>query len=340
MSTPPPSSPESEESPPPAGKLLGVGVGAGLLGAAMFGLRYLIRPPTTARVPESISPPLFATLAFQSSHGQMVYHESGTGPALVFIHDVGVGASSYQWSKIYSAFAATHRVLAPDLIGFGESERPRAQLTAADYAASFAEFIQALCGDDVQRPVVIASGLGAGFAALLAVQHPELLGRLILWMPFGACWMAWWYKVASRIPTLKRFVYRNVLARRGKIRARFARQSSIEPAAVDSEAVEVHALCAQQYQAEYAIYPWLQGRLNLDLEGKLAALAVPVTLLWPERAHRLASARAARLQKTNRLCTLRIITGVGPRAPLDAPPLMIEALRDELQAELRILKAS
>ena len=53
-------------------------------------LRWLIRPPTNARVPESISPWFFSTHAFQSSRGQMIYHESGSGPGptLVFIHDL------------------------------------------------------------------------------------------------------------------------------------------------------------------------------------------------------------------------------------------------------------
>ena len=110
--------------------LMGVGFGAGIGALVAVGtvlaLRWFVRPPTKERIPETISPQRFATRTFQTSRGQMHYHEGGAGPgpALVFIHNVGVGASAYQWSKIYPAFADQHRVIAADLLGFGESERP------------------------------------------------------------------------------------------------------------------------------------------------------------------------------------------------------------------------
>ena len=106
----------------------------------------------------------------------MIYHEGGTPGAegsLVFIHNVGVGASSYEWSKVYPAFADRHRILAVDLLGFGESERPKARLTAADYAAALAEFVGTLCAEEIPRPVIVARGLGAGFAALMASRKPR-----------------------------------------------------------------------------------------------------------------------------------------------------------------------
>ena len=327
-----------------AGKgLLGVGVGAGLVGAAMLGLRYFIRPPTKERIPETISPVKFTTHAFQSSRGQMIYHESGAAgnPAIVFIHNVGVGASSYEWSKVYPAFAERHRVLVPDLLGFGESERPEARLSANDYAASLADFLLALCGEDTLRPVVIGRGLGAGFAALMAAQNPELTSRLILWMPSGRAHVPLSLQIASRLPPLNRFIYRNRLARRATIRARFAAKGAfVDPAAVTQEMVEVHAICAQQFQADCAIYRLMQGRMNFDLDTGFRELLPPVTLLWPELAASHSYAHALRLQSVNRRCALRVVPKAGPFAPLEAPLVVTEVLKDELQGELRVLKAA
>jgi pimeloyl-ACP methyl ester carboxylesterase len=327
-----------------AGKgLLGVGVSAGLIGAAMLGLRYLIRPPTKERIPETISPVKFTTHAFQSSRGQIVYHESGGagGPAVVFIHNVGVGASSYEWSKVYPGFADRYRVLVPDLLGFGESERPKAKLGANDYAASLADFLVALCADDAQRPVVIGRGLGAGFAALMAAQNPELVSRLILWMPSGRANVPLALKIASRLPPLNRFIYRNRLARRATIRARFAAKGAfVDPTLVTQEMVEVHAICAQQYQADCAIYRLMQGRMNFDLDSRFRELLPPVTLLWPELVASHSYAHALSLQSANRRCALRVVPKVGPFAPLEAPQVVTEVLRDELHGELRVLKAA
>ena len=85
--------------------------------------------------------------------------------------------------KVYPEFAATHRVIALDLIGFGESARPNVQLGAADYVRILAEFIRATCRDT--PPILIGSGLGAGFCIYLASQHPEMVSRLILLTPTG-----------------------------------------------------------------------------------------------------------------------------------------------------------
>lgn len=332
------------EAAPAAKGLLGLGLGAGLIGAVALGLRYAVRPPTKERIPETLTPARFTVKSFQSSRGQTIYHEGGMvggpEPTLVFVHNVGVGASSYDWSKVYPAFAERHRVLAPDLLGFGESERPKVKLTAADYAAALAEFIDGLCADEVQRPVVVARGLGAGFAAHMAAQHPGVAKRLILWMPSGRAQVPLWLNIASRVPTLNSFIYRNKLARRATIKQRFeAAGAFVDPGAVTVEMVEMHAICAQQYQADYAIFRLMQGRMSFDLEARWRELQTPVTLLVPSLLSGASSAQAERLQAANRLCALRVVQGAGPFAPLENPQTVVDVLRDELQAEIRVLKA-
>ena len=316
--------------------LLGLGVGAGLVGAAAVALRYAIRPPTKERIPETLTPARFTLRSFQSTRGQTIYHEggaSGRGPTLIFLHNVGVGASSYAWSKVYPAFAEGHRILAPDLLGFGESERPKVKLTAADYAEALVEFLEALCADEAQRPVIVARGLGAGFAALMASRHPGVAERLLLWMPSGQANVPLWLNAASRVPILNSFVYRNKLARRATIRGRFAAPGAfVDPGAVTNEMVETHAICAQQYQADYAIFRLFQGRMSFDLESCWRELRTPTTLLMPALPSGHSSGLMSRLQAANPLCRLRVVPGAGPFAPLEAPQTVVDVLVDELRA--------
>ncbi len=315
-----------------AGAAVGAVVAVGVVGA----LRYFVRPPTKERIPETISPEKFATRAFQTSRGQMFYHEggSGPGPTLIFIHNVGVGASAYQWSKVYPAFADGHRVIAVDLLGFGESERPKAKLTAQDYAESLAEFVGGVCGDDAQRPVIVARGLGAGFAALMTALQPDFAGQLVLWMPAGQASVPLWLNLASRVPNLNKYVYRNKLARRATIRARFeARGAFVDPSAVTQESVDMHAICAQQYQADYAVFRLFQGKMGFDLAARFPEISVPTTLLWPARlAGGGAFAAAEKLAASNPACKLRVVPDAGPYAPLEAPGSLIEVLGEELHA--------
>ena len=330
------------DAAPAAKGLLGMGVGVGVLGALALALRYAVRPPTKERIPETLTPAQFTVKSFQSSRGQTIYHEGGAPgpePTLVFVHNVGVGASSYDWSKVYPAFAARHRVLAPDLLGFGESERPKVKLTAADYAEALAEFVDGLCADEPQRPVIVARGQGAGFAALMAARHPEAASRLLLWMPSGRAQVPLWLNLASRVPILNSYIYRNNMARRGTIRRRFTAPGAfVDPGSVTTEMIEMHAICAQQYQADYAIFRLMQGRMSFDLEACWRELRTPVTLLVPSLLSARSAAQAARLQGDNPLCTQRVVAGAGPFAPLETPQTVVEVLCDELASALRVAK--
>lgn len=75
----------------------------------------------------------FSDRSIQTKLGKMVYYTAEGDPwntqndsqeTLVFFHGFGGGSSAYEWSKVYPAFAADYRILAPDLIGWGRSDHP------------------------------------------------------------------------------------------------------------------------------------------------------------------------------------------------------------------------
>ena len=326
-------------APRPPKTLLGVGMGAGLLGAVFLGLRYFFRRPDGQRIPDAISPPIFKTRVCQTSGGQIVYHESnigGPGDTLLFLHSIGVGASSYEWSKVYPEFADGHRVLALDWIGFGESERPLRPLSSDRQARALADFIQRVCADG--KPIVaIASGQGAGLLALMASHHPELLHRVFLVAPAGRPATTRSLRAAARLPNLNRLLYRYWLARAKAIRSWLERAAFARPGRVTQEMVEVFSASAQQGRAELAIYHWLRGGLNVRFEARLAEVKQPVTLLWPERSPGPLPERAQQLAASNRRVSIRAIEEAGPLAALEVPEQIIAALEDELRPDLHVL---
>lgn len=318
-----------------------VGVGAGILGAIVVALKYALRPPTKRRVPDTISPAVFATKVLHTSLGQVVYHESGSGQPLVFLHNVGLGASSYEWSKIYPNFADRYRVIALDLVGFGESAHPPGKYAAADYVRMLAEFLRALNWE--QSPIMVASGLSAGFAVHLATSHPELVSRLILHMPTGAGELgrhapSFFTRLLYRSPLVARFIYRNHLATKSSMASWLRKVAFLQPEFVTDEIIDVFTTCAQQPSAEYAALSWLGGNMNFDLDARLASLPQPVALLCGEDPTGGAEAPALRLQKALPASSVTVISGAGIMAALEAPAEMIAALEDQLRSELRVLK--
>jgi len=67
---------------------------------------------------------------------------------LVFLHGFG-GGSSPMWSKVYPAFAAEYRIVAPDLIGWGRSEHPARNYQIDDYLTTITEFLEQTCSGPV-----------------------------------------------------------------------------------------------------------------------------------------------------------------------------------------------
>ncbi len=323
-------------------QIWGVSLSAGLLGAFVLTLRYALRPSAKPKLPDAISPAIFATRIFYTSRGQMVYHESGQGCPLVFLHGVYMGASSYEWSKVYPHFAGNHQVLAVDLLGFGESERPDLPLSSVDHVQALVEFIRAKSGGE--RASIIASGLGAGFAIVLAAQHPDLIQRLILMMPigrveYGRRRLPKRYGLFARLPLINRIFYRRYLATRPQIRAWLKTYGYADPEKITDETIEVLTNCAQQFGAERAIFQWMSRRFDLDLEERLAELSQAVTLMWGENAIDPPLESGYRLEPMVKKCSLVVLPKLGLLAALESPMQVAEALLKEIDPTLHIFKA-
>ena len=319
-------------------KGLGMGLGAGLLGAAVVALRLRARPLPQPSLPDIISPAVFARRVQRTTRGQIVYHASGEGDPLVFLHDFFPGAASYEWSKIYPSFAATHRVLAPDWIGFGESERPERLLRAEDYGQSLHEFCRATCGG--RRPVIVASGSGAALACLTAALHPEFAARLILFHPAGTRdWLADRVPRAARAAawsaTGRRWLYRRFLAPPERLQLWLAGRRSAGPELDLSEAVSVFASFARQYGAAWAVLRILSGRLHMDALPRLGEVCRPVTVWWPGRQ------AGDPPEGTVGRPDLRLdwLEEWGPLAPLDRSEDLADRLRKELFTPVRMADA-
>ena len=109
-------------------------------------------------------------------HGyRRAYVRAGKGPALLLIH--GIGDSSDSWRPVLKELSKTHTVIAPDLLGHGRSEKPRADYSVAAYANGMRDLLSVL---DVDRVTVVGHSLGGGVAAQFAYQFPDRCERLVL----------------------------------------------------------------------------------------------------------------------------------------------------------------
>ncbi len=109
-------------------------------------------------------------------HGHDVgYRLAGEGPAVLLIH--GMAGSARTWRHVMPELARRYTVLAPDLLGHGESAKPAGDYSLGAHASSLRDLLVAL---DVGAVTVVGQSLGGGVAMQLAYQHPELCERLVL----------------------------------------------------------------------------------------------------------------------------------------------------------------
>jgi pimeloyl-ACP methyl ester carboxylesterase len=100
---------------------------------------------------------------------------AGSGPALLLVH--GISDHSGTWSHLLPSLAERYTVIAPDLLGHGGSDKPRADYAAAAYACGLRDLLGVL---DVDRVTVVGHSLGGGVAMQFAYQFPERCSRLVL----------------------------------------------------------------------------------------------------------------------------------------------------------------
>jgi pimeloyl-ACP methyl ester carboxylesterase len=118
-----------------------------------------------------------ADLRFLTLHGDRVaYRDEGGGDeTLLMIH--GIAGSSSAWEPVMSSLATSYRVLAPDLLGHGASDKPSADYTLPSFAAWLRDFLNALQVDAV---TIVGHSLGGGVALQFVHQYRPYCRRLVL----------------------------------------------------------------------------------------------------------------------------------------------------------------
>jgi pimeloyl-ACP methyl ester carboxylesterase len=116
------------------------------------------------------------SLQFRTIHGhRRAFRIAGSGPALLLIH--GVGDKSASWESVHAKLAQRFTVIAPDLLGHGESDKPRGDYSLPAFANGMRDLLAVL---GIERVTVVGHSFGGGVAMQFAYQYPQLVERIVL----------------------------------------------------------------------------------------------------------------------------------------------------------------
>jgi pimeloyl-ACP methyl ester carboxylesterase len=289
----------------------------------------------------SFHPSGFGQRIFKTSQGIVAYYTAiannpqaadPTSPPLFFLHSLGGGSSAYEWSKVYPAFAPAYRIIAPDLVGWGQSTHPVKDYRIADYLTLLTELLEQVPG-----ATVVASSLTAGLTIRLAIQRPDLFHKLFLVCPsgygdFGADYGQGIAAQIAKVPGFDRLLYTLGAANEFAVRTFLEQVLFAKRSRLTQETVDAYLASAKQPNAEYAALASLRGDLCFDLALYLEQLNTPTFIAWGEKSRLGSPQIGRRLARLNPKAVKAFwaIDDVGVLPQLETPELIIALLHQAL----------
>jgi pimeloyl-ACP methyl ester carboxylesterase len=115
-------------------------------------------------------------LQYLTIHGhRRAFVKKGRGPVVLLLH--GLGCDHTTWEPVIDSLSRRYTVIAPDLLGHGQSDKPRADYSVGGYANGMRDLLTCL---GIDRVTVVGHSFGGGVAMQFAYQFPERTERLIL----------------------------------------------------------------------------------------------------------------------------------------------------------------
>lgn len=106
---------------------------------------------------------------------RVAYRDTGAGEVLLLVH--GLGGSSSSWRDLMPKLSKKYRVIAPDLLGYGHSDKPFIDYSPAVFAGLLRDLLDAL---GIDKVTVVGHSLGGGVAMTFAARHRDYCHRLVL----------------------------------------------------------------------------------------------------------------------------------------------------------------
>jgi pimeloyl-ACP methyl ester carboxylesterase len=258
-----------------------------LIGGAAVGVPALINAAIARRVRSAEATAWGRRHRYAWELGDVFFQRLGDGEPVVLLHSFGAGHDSIEWRDAAEKLAERFQVFAPDLPGWGSSDRP-----SVDYDSElYIEFLIDFLIDVVRRrALVVASGLSAAYALQVALDRPELVRALVLVCPLGLDQAGDEPDLGDavihrllRLPVLGTSAL-NVYSSRKGVGHHLRQEVYADAEHVDDALVEHYWRRAHEPGSRAALAAYLSGYLNHRIAASLARLHQPVLVVWGRSA--------------------------------------------------------
>lgn len=271
-------------------------------------------------------------------------YEAGApdAPALLLLH--GLGDEADTWRHVLPTLAQHYHVIAPDLPGFGRSDRPHRAYTQPFFARCIKDLMTAL---GIDQATIAGHSMGAAIAQRLALVRPELIKRLILIsaaLPVAADPQAidnvprgrpssrtLWFLVPGAGEIVYNNLRRSQEAAYETLRPYYANIDALSPEDQTflRDRVWARVWNAGQRRAFLSSMRWIAIERGIRpplARERIAALATPTLLIWGDQDQLVPAGVGERLAALLPNARLQIIANCGHMPQLEHPDALIAAI--------------
>ncbi|MEM3063835.1 MAG: alpha/beta hydrolase [Candidatus Nitrosotenuis sp.] len=186
---------------------------------------------------------------------------------LILIH--GLGASAERWERVIPYFSKYFTVIVPDLVGFGQSDKPNVDYTTEFFASFIGKFLEKL---KIKDSTMMGSSLGGQIAIEYAAQNQQTVDKLVLVSPAGA--------MRQSTPALDAYIMAALYPDPVSAKNAFTMMTGNNKP-VSDEIVESFVERMRMPNAKFAFMSTLLGLKNApEISAKLELLHVPTLIVW------------------------------------------------------------
>lgn len=268
-------------------------------------------------------------------HGDRVaYRDEGEGEVLLLIH--GMAGSSETWRAVIPPLAKKFRVIAPDLLGHGDSAKPRTDYSLGAFAVWLRDFLDEL---GVSHATVVGHSLGGGVAMQFVYQHPDYAQRLILISSGGLGPDVGWVLRLLSAPGAELVL--PIIAPPPVLSLGNTLRSWLRSAGVQSpRGAELWSAYSSLSDAETRQSFLKTLRSVVDYRGQAVSALnrlrlreeLPVMAIWGERDGIIPVAHAYATHEARTDARLEVLPDVGHFAQVEAPSRVVELIEDFIAA--------
>ncbi|OBB72539.1 alpha/beta fold hydrolase [Mycobacterium sp. 852014-52144_SCH5372336] len=265
-------------------------------------------------------------------HGDRVaYRDVGSGEeALLLIH--GMAGSSETWRAVIPQLSRRYRVIAPDLLGHGQSDKPRGDYSLGAFAVWLRDLLDEL---GVSKATVVGQSLGGGVAMQFVYQHPDYCQRLVLISSGGlGPDVGWTLRLLSAPGSeflLPLIAPRAVLAAGNRLRNWFSTAGIQSPRGAEMWSAYSSLADAQTRHAFLRTLRSVvdyRGQAVSALNRLHVASEMPIMAIWGDQDRIIPVGHAYVAQEARPECRLEVLEGVGHFAHVERPSEVVDLLDD------------